>query len=80
MYHIAWRAELLEILSVFDVRSCQLTIPTISQPPQGGALEASEIKQRAEVRQRRTFSACFRNGALLLFIPALRSLLTVCST
>ena len=45
---IAWQAELLEILSVFEVRSCQLTIPTISQPPQGGVLEASEIKQHVQ--------------------------------
>jgi len=41
-----WRAELLEILSVFDVRSCQLTIPTSSQPPQGHLAQggASKLK------------------------------------
>ena len=47
---IVWKMEMWETLRAFDVRRVQLTIPTISKPPQenlgrGGALEINEIKQ-----------------------------------
>lgn len=49
----AWRAELWEILRVYDIRRRQFTIPTISQllqgdPRRGGALEIRKIEQHLQ--------------------------------
>ena len=50
---IAWRAELWEILRIFDVCVRRLTMPTISELPQGEVVmvnvhEVNGIKQRLQ--------------------------------
>lgn len=70
---MAWRVELREVLSVYDVCGFQLAETTVSKPPQGGLRESGVRTEpaRARTHRRGTTSAYFR-GVLPFRYPSIK--------